>query len=63
MANLMDSLARLLPLPGGIGWIDGGLIGTLSVFARPRRSRSSRPRLPRDLFWLPLTGAPSGSSR
>ena len=35
MGYLIGQLGGLLPLPGGIGGIDGGLIGALIVFGLP----------------------------
>ena len=35
MGYLIGQLGGLLPLPGGIGGIDGGLIGTLIVYGAP----------------------------
>ena len=35
MAYLIGQLGGLLPLPGGIGGIDGGLIGALVVYGVP----------------------------
>ena len=37
MGYLIGQLGGLLPLPGGIGGIDGGLLGTLVVFGRRGR--------------------------
>src|SRR5918992_1226845 len=35
MGYLIGQLGGLLPLPGGVGGIDGGLIGTLFVYGPP----------------------------
>jgi uncharacterized membrane protein YbhN (UPF0104 family) len=35
MGYLIGQLGGLLPLPGGVGGIDGGLIGTLVVYGAP----------------------------
>ena len=35
MGYLIGQLGGLLPIPGGIGGIDGGLIGTLIVYGAP----------------------------
>ena len=35
MGYLIGQLGGLLPIPGGIGGIDGGLIGTLIVYGTP----------------------------
>ena len=50
MAYLIGQLGGLLPLPGGLGGIDGGLIGTLIVGYR------RRPRIVmlNKLQWEPL---------
>ena len=56
MGYLIGQLGGLLPIPGGIGGIDGGLIGTLIVYGAPGR-RASPPRCSLYrviLFWLPL---------
>jgi len=55
MAYLLGQLGGLLPIPGGIGGIDGGLIGTFVVFgvaAAPTAAAVLAYRL--ILFWLPL---------
>ena len=38
MGYLIGQLGGLLPIPGGIGGIDGGLIGTLIVYGSPPRA-------------------------
>ena len=49
MGYLIGQLGGLLPIPGGIGGIDGGLIGTLIVYGAPAAGhRRGRARLPRD---------------
>jgi uncharacterized protein (TIRG00374 family) len=55
MAYLLGQMGGLLPIPGGIGGIDGGLIGTFVVFgvaAAPTAAAVLAYRL--ILFWLPL---------
>ena len=55
MAYLIGQLGGLLPIPGGIGGIDGGLIGTFIVYgvaAAPTTAAVLAYRL--ILFWLPL---------
>jgi uncharacterized protein (TIRG00374 family) len=55
MAYLLGQLGGLLPIPGGVGGIDGGLIGTFVVFgvaAAPTAAAVFAYRLV--LFWLPL---------
>jgi uncharacterized protein (TIRG00374 family) len=55
MAYLIGQLGGLLPIPGGIGGIDGGLIGTFVVYgvaAAPTAAAELAYRL--ILFWLPL---------
>jgi uncharacterized membrane protein YbhN (UPF0104 family) len=55
MGYLIGQLGGLLPLPGGLGGIDGGLIGTLAVYgaaAGPATAAVLAYRL--ILFWLPL---------
>jgi uncharacterized protein (TIRG00374 family) len=55
MAYLIGQMGGLLPLPGGVGGIDGGLIGTFIVYgvaAAPVAAAVLAYRL--ILFWLPL---------
>jgi uncharacterized protein (TIRG00374 family) len=55
MAYLIGQLGGLLPLPGGLGGIDGGLIGTLFVYGVPAAQAAAAVLLYRViLFWLPL---------
>ena len=55
MGYLIGQLGGLLPLPGGLGGIDGGLIGTLIVFGTPAAVTAAAVLLYRViLFWLPL---------
>ena len=55
MGYLIGQLGGLLPLPGGVGGIDGGLIGTLIVFGLPATTTVAAVLAYRViLFWLPL---------
>jgi uncharacterized membrane protein YbhN (UPF0104 family) len=55
MGYLIGQLGGLLPIPGGIGGIDGGLIGTLVVFGTPAAVTAAAVLAYRViLFWLPL---------
>ena len=55
MGYLIGQLGGLLPLPGGIGGIDGGLIGTLIVYGAPAAATAAAVLAYRViLFWLPL---------
>ena len=55
MGYLIGQLGGLIPIPGGIGGIDGGLIGTSDPLRSPgSRYRRGRLRLPAD----PLLAAP-----
>ena len=55
MGYLIGQLGGLLPIPGGIGGIDGGLIGTLVVYGAPAGAVAASVLLYRViLFWLPL---------
>jgi uncharacterized membrane protein YbhN (UPF0104 family) len=55
MAYLIGQLGGLLPLPGGLGGIDGGLIGTLIVYGVPAAAATAAVLVYRViLFWLPL---------
>jgi uncharacterized membrane protein YbhN (UPF0104 family) len=55
MGYLIGQLGGLLPLPGGIGGIDGGLIGALVVYGAPAAATTAAVLAYRVvLFWLPL---------
>jgi uncharacterized membrane protein YbhN (UPF0104 family) len=55
MAYLIGQLGGALPLPGGLGGIDGGLIGTLIVYGVPAAPAAAGVLLYRVvLFWVPL---------
>jgi uncharacterized membrane protein YbhN (UPF0104 family) len=55
MGYLIGQLGGLLPIPGGIGGIDGGLIGTFIVFGLPPAATAAAVLAYRViLFWLPL---------
>jgi uncharacterized protein (TIRG00374 family) len=55
MGYLIGQLGGLLPLPGGLGGIDGGLIGTLLVYGIPAAPTAAAVIVYRViLFWLPL---------
>ncbi len=55
MAYLCGQLGGILPLPGGIGGIDGGLIGTLIVYGIPAAQATAAVLAYRVvLFWVPL---------
>jgi len=55
MGYLIGQLGGLLPIPGGIGGIDGGLIGTLIVYGIPAAPTAAAVFAYRlILFWLPL---------
>jgi len=57
MGYLIGQLGGLLPIPGGVGGIDGGLIGTLIVFGAPAAETAAAVLAYRVvLFWLPLLG-------
>ena len=52
---LIGQLGGLLPIPGGIGGIDGGLVGTLIVYGEPAAPAAAAVLAYRViLFWLPL---------
>jgi uncharacterized membrane protein YbhN (UPF0104 family) len=61
LGYLIGQLGGLLPLPGGLGGIDGGLIGTLIVYGADPASTAAAVVLYRLLlFWVPLiTGVPA----
>jgi uncharacterized protein (TIRG00374 family) len=55
MGYLIGQLGGLLPLPGGLGGIDGGLIGTLIVYGTRAAPTAAAVLVYRViLFWLPL---------
>jgi uncharacterized membrane protein YbhN (UPF0104 family) len=55
MGYLIGQLGGLLPIPGGIGGIDGGLIGALIVYGAPAAGTAAAVLAYRViLFWLPL---------
>jgi uncharacterized protein (TIRG00374 family) len=61
MGYLIGQLGGLLPLPGGVGGIDGGLIGTLIVYGAPAAPTAAAVLAYRViLFWLPLLAGAIG---
>jgi len=57
MGYLIGQLGGLLPIPGGVGGIDGGLIGTLILYGAPAAATAAAVLAYRIiLFWLPLIG-------
>jgi uncharacterized membrane protein YbhN (UPF0104 family) len=55
LAYLIGQLGGLIPIPGGIGGIDGGLIGTFIVFGAPAAATTAAVLAYRlILFWIPL---------
>jgi uncharacterized protein (TIRG00374 family) len=58
---LIGQLGGLLPLPGGVGGIDGGLIGVLVLYGAPVAATVAAVLAYRlILFWVPLlVGAPA----
>jgi len=57
MGYLIGQLGGLLPIPGGVGGIDGGLIGTLIVYGAPAAATAAAVLAYRViLFWVPLLG-------
>ena len=55
MGYLIGQLGGLLPIPGGVGGIDGGLIGTLIVYGAPAATTAAAVLAYRlILFWIPL---------
>jgi uncharacterized membrane protein YbhN (UPF0104 family) len=61
MGYLIGQLGGLLPLPGGVGGIDGGLIGVLVLYGAPVSTTIAAVLAYRlILFWVPLvTGVPA----
>jgi uncharacterized protein (TIRG00374 family) len=64
MGYLLGQLGGLLPLPGGVGGIDGGLIGVLVLYGTPVATTVAAVLAYRlILFWVPLVvGTPALSS-
>jgi uncharacterized membrane protein YbhN (UPF0104 family) len=61
LGYLVGQLGGLLPIPGGIGGIDGGLIGMLIAFGAPAAATAAAVLVYRViLFWLPLIGGAFG---
>ncbi|MDO8213296.1 flippase-like domain-containing protein [Conexibacter sp. CPCC 206217] len=61
LGYLVGQLGGLLPIPGGMGGIDGGLIGMLIVFGAPAAATAAAVLIYRViLFWLPLAGGAIG---
>ncbi len=55
MGYLIGQLGGALPIPGGLGGIDGGLLGTLVVYGAPAANTAAAVLAYRViLFWLPL---------
>ena len=55
MGYLIGQLGGALPLPGGVGGIDGGLLGALAVYGAPIAAAAAAVLAYRlILFWLPL---------
>ncbi|MEA2398175.1 MAG: putative heme transporter [Thermoleophilaceae bacterium] len=55
MAYLIGQLGGLLPIPGGLGGIDGGLLGTFVLYGTPVAVTAAAVLAYRIvLFWLPL---------
>jgi uncharacterized protein (TIRG00374 family) len=61
MGYLIGQLGGLLPLPGGVGGIEGGLIGTLIVYGAAADATAAAVLAYRlILFWVPLlVGGPA----
>jgi uncharacterized protein (TIRG00374 family) len=55
MGYLIGQLGELLPIPGGLGGIDGGLLGAAVVYGLPAAAAAAAILAYRlILFWLPL---------
>jgi len=61
MGYLVGQLGGLVPLPGGIGSVDGGLVGALVLYGAPLTASAAAVLAFRlILFWLPLVmGTPA----
>ena len=64
MGYLIGQLGGLLPIPGGLGGIDGGLLGAVVVYGLPAAAAAAAILAYRlILFWLPLIlGGPAFAS-
>lgn len=61
LGYLLGQLGGLLPIPGGVGGIDGGLLGMLIAFGAPVAATAAAVLTYRViLFWLPLIGGAFG---
>jgi uncharacterized membrane protein YbhN (UPF0104 family) len=62
---LIGQLGGLLPIPGGLGGIDGGMLGALVVYGVPAATAAAILAYRVNLFWLPLIlgGSPFASLR
>jgi uncharacterized protein (TIRG00374 family) len=57
LGYLIGQLGGALPIPGGVGGIDLGLVGTLIVYGAPAQATVAAVLAYRlILFWLPLIG-------
>ncbi len=57
LGYLVGQLGGLLPIPGGVGGIDLGLIGMLVAFGAPAAATAAAVLVYRViLFWIPLLG-------
>jgi uncharacterized protein (TIRG00374 family) len=55
LGYLIGQLGGILPLPGGVGGVDGGLIGALVVYGTPFAAATAAVLVYRlILFWVPL---------
>ena len=55
MGYLIGQLGGLLPIPGGLGGVEGGLVGTLVVYGIPLRDAVATVLAYRVIqFWIPL---------
>jgi uncharacterized membrane protein YbhN (UPF0104 family) len=55
MGYLIGQLGGLWPIPGGLGGIDGGMLGALVVYGLPPAATAAAILAYRViLFWLPL---------
>jgi uncharacterized protein (TIRG00374 family) len=58
LGYLIGQLGGILPLPGGLGGVDGGLVGTFVVYGTPLAAATAAVLIYRlILFWVPLVVA------
>src|SRR6202030_1292182 len=61
LGYLIGYLANLIPVPGGIGVLEGGLAGTLVLYGAPASQAAAAVLVYHAIaFWIPSLGGPLG---